>query len=727
MSLILITSSLLTSTHSFTAPHPKKTRPHTSLPARPLPPPNNNNKPSWLENAEYWAEQEALQKLQSNQKPTKPARNKVPAPAIGDHIGGTPVDRSPWDEGGNTFAHLYNAKSTDEFKLPFENQPDIVERLERTNASVNQKLEYRRDVTENGGVPEWFGKGGQQQQEQLSDGFANQLWSAHDVVNQLNGASPSPKQLKGTTDALSNPYGEGNKRHSFQTTSRDDFRRPYDGQDRAALTPDWFGSNSRIVNKPAVNAQQLPDNTNSMNSNAINNANANPYGQEGKRHAYQISTTDDFRQPYGSTMPNPTSQQNNNNVQQPPPKRVFKSPFQISTTEDFKRISDTGTSPNAPQQPIYAEFTKTSNRGSSNSSPAWKNSVGQDAYESTQLPNSKPLGGRDTNGGYRTNPSQSAAVLTIDENRVVNNQVSKTRSGGDEMLVRSIQWNDPSNDTAQYPQLLTRVCLAILATASTRYLHLVNGFSPVLAASSISFLISTCYDKRLGQVVLCGALAGMSGGHLMPDNSMALLLGLITSVCYEVLIGMSNLFAGIGGRIGGVAFLATSIMAKYRRVGGVGRKLRRGLWKSGVGPSSIAVSMIAFHVIGALATILLRQASEEDGAADPVRASSVVGILGSLFIADPTALMALYGGSFVGMSLPSRLSQGYIGGSRIRQSATSILGSFAGSAAIAGLIHAITIHFGYWNGGWGGKAGLCAFAGCWVYRGLDNLIRLSRK
>jgi hypothetical protein len=219
----------------------------------------------------------------------------------------------------------------------------------------------------------------------------------------------------------------------------------------------------------------------------------------------------------------------------------------------------------------------------------------------------------------------------------------------------------------------------------------------------------------------------MSGGHLVPDLPLAVALGLVTSACYEILIGMSNLCWGIGGRVGGVAFLATSLMAKYRHVNGVGRKLRRGLWKSGVGPSSIVVSMIVFHAIGALATILLRQASEEDGASDPVRASSVVGILGSLFIADPTALMALHGGSLVGMSLPSRLSQGYMGGSRIRQSATAIVGSFVGAGAIAGLIHAITIHGGYWNGGWGGKAGLCAFAGCRVYRGFDNLIRFSKK
>ena len=53
--------------------------------------------------------------------------------------------------------------------------------------------------------------------------------------------------------------------------------------------------------------------------------------------------------------------------------------------------------------------------------------------------------------------------------------------------------------------------------------------------------------------------------------------------------------------------------------------------------------MIAFHMIGAVGTILLRECSEDDGAADPVRASSVVGLLGSLFLRDPTSLVGLYG------------------------------------------------------------------------------------
>jgi hypothetical protein len=88
------------------------------------------------------------------------------------------------------------------------------------------------------------------------------------------------------------------------------------------------------------------------------------------------------------------------------------------------------------------------------------------------------------------------------------------------------------------------------------------------------------------------------------------------------------------------------------------------------------------------------------------------------------AALALYGGTFVGMSLPSRLINGNTPGKpRLAkpQSALSLFGSFTAAGAIAGLVHAFTIHSGYFNRGWGGKVGVCAFAGTWAYRGFGNM------
>ncbi|KAL3756768.1 hypothetical protein ACHAWU_003518 [Discostella pseudostelligera] len=300
-------------------------------------------------------------------------------------------------------------------------------------------------------------------------------------------------------------------------------------------------------------------------------------------------------------------------------------------------------------------------------------------------------------------------------------------------LIHNIKWplvRDPPGVSPEYPLLVTRILVTMFATLSSRYWHLYNGYSPVLAASAMTLLVSLCLDRRLGQSAFCGSIAGMCGGHITPTLSMAVALGGVTSICYELLIHINNLCLGIGGRLGSTSFLATSILAKYQGVSIIGRKLRRGLWKNGAGPSNILVTMILYSVIGSLATIYLRECSDDSAAADPLRASSVVGIVGSLFLKDPTAVLALYGGTMVGMSLPSRLMHGNAPGqvkANQPQTALSLLASFAGAGAIAGLIHAITIHNGYWNGGWGGKAGLCAFAGCWAYRGLGNIYQFIQK
>jgi curved DNA-binding protein CbpA len=317
------------------------------------------------------------------------------------------------------------------------------------------------------------------------------------------------------------------------------------------------------------------------------------------------------------------------------------------------------------------------------------------------------------------------------DTKLVNAQSVSTKMLG-LRSTNNIQWQiDPIDDAHNYPILSMRVGVIVFTTLITRYLHLFcNNNSPILAASVITLLVSTCLDKRLGQAALCGSLAGMSGGHITPTLSMGMALACITSVMYEVVIKSNNWWYGLGGRLGVVTFLATSIVAEYQGVHYIGRKLRRGLWRAGVGPSNMLLSMIIFHIFGAIATLVLRKSSDDSAAADPVRACSVVGLLGSLFLKDPTAILAVYGGSFVGMSLPSRLIHGNSspGQQREQQQQTplSLFGSFAGAGALAGVFHALTIRHGYWNGGWGGKAGLCAFVGCWTYRGLANTVQYLR-
>eukprot|EP00579_Thalassiosira_antarctica_P032941 CAMPEP_0202000412 /NCGR_PEP_ID=MMETSP0905-20130828/6765_1 /ASSEMBLY_ACC=CAM_ASM_000554 /TAXON_ID=420261 /ORGANISM="Thalassiosira antarctica, Strain CCMP982" /LENGTH=981 /DNA_ID=CAMNT_0048556881 /DNA_START=139 /DNA_END=3084 /DNA_ORIENTATION=- len=634
-------------------------------------------KPPWQENAEYWAEQEALEKMGNSKKEQ----------SSGDTVGNMNND------GGNTVTHIHQQKSTDDFKKPYEYQDEDVSPPPPPPRRVDgQTLPPSDDAAkQTGWVPDWFGS-----DTRVGDG-----------------QKLPPKKANAS-------FNPSETRQSFQMSSTDDFRKPH-----GTVAPGRSSGGSDVQHPPPQ-------------------PQARAHNPDANRHSFQTSSNDDFRKPHG--MPSNMEQQ-----QRPPPQKVFKASFQTSSTDDFKRSSDGTSGEGAPQQPSFQKPNRSDN-------PAWKNSMGQDAYGSTQQPEQSPPAGGEVfqnlvdqaqnvfqsiqppkftdamiidNNIPQQQPSQPAAPVTDFEERDQKMETASVKSSS--TMVRNIKWplvRDPPGVSPEYPLLATRVFVTMFATLSTQYLHLYSGNSPVLASSAMTLLVSTCFDRRLGQAALCGSFAGMSGGHLTPDLSMALLLGAVTSACYEVLININNACLGIGGRLGATAFLATSIMARYRGIGSAGRKLRRGLWKSGAGPSSIAVSMVLYHVLGAVSTILLREYSDDSGAADPVRASSVIGLLGSLFLKDPTAILAVYGGSFVGMSLPSRLMNGNAPGNARAgqpQTAVSLLASFAGAGAMAGLFHAISIHSGYWNGGWGGKAGLCAFAGCWVYRGFGNVAQFINK
>ena len=570
-----------------------------------------------------------------------------------------------------------------------------------------------------------------------------------------------------------------------------------------------------LITKDGINwVDEFDDSSSSLNKNN-NNINIKNNNSNDGKEGFQQRSTDDFRKPHGSVGVSPTYQRIGGNgwgstfrsafqtqstdefkrphgmpvgmeeqAAAPPPKRVFKAPFQTSTTDDFKRSRDTGTTFDAPQQPLFNHLF---NRPSRSQTTPYQNRVGQDSYESTQSPKSFSEAEIISDAGGRQSQTTATPPMGIYDPPIINDQRTPSWFGSNtrdpptqnaqqpirpsqvtppmgtralsapktitpeedfahwdkklevavqtssSTLIRPPRWplvRDPVGVSSEYPLLMTRVMVTMLSTLSTRYLHLYNGYSPVLASSAMTLLVSTCFDRRLGQAAFCGSFAGMCGGHLVPNLSMTVALGALTSVCYEVLININNLCLGIGGRLGATAFLATSLLARYQKVGSVGRKMRRAMWKGGAGPSSIVVSMILFHVIGSVSTIFLRECSDDSAAADPVRASSVVGLVGSLFLSDPMSVLALYGGSFVGMSLPSRLMYGNAPGrAKVAQpqTALSLFTSFAGAGAIAGLIHAITIHSGYWNGGWGGKAGLCAFAGCWVYRGIASTFQFCSK
>ena len=280
---------------------------------------------------------------------------------------------------------------------------------------------------------------------------------------------------------------------------------------------------------------------------------------------------------------------------------------------------------------------------------------------------------------------------------------------------------DPKGVAPDFPLTMARVGVTLVATLGTLYAQHV-GHSNVMASAAITLVCSMFFDKRLGQAAFCGSFAGMCSSSIVSSPVWAMILAILTASCFEVFIHTKNVFLGIGGRLGATAFIATSIVALLQKVDTGITTISLGTIKT-----YAILKMMTWHVVGSVSTIALREASDESAASDPVRASAIIGLLAALVLKDKMAALGVYGGSFVGMSLPSRLMYGIIPG-RVKEdlavsspSPMSILVSFAIAGGLGGLVHGCFNEIGLWSGAWGGKAGLFAFFGCFLFRSIAKV------
>jgi len=279
--------------------------------------------------------------------------------------------------------------------------------------------------------------------------------------------------------------------------------------------------------------------------------------------------------------------------------------------------------------------------------------------------------------------------------------------------------SDPEGTIPDYSLAIQRIGITIVSCYYTWYAQ--RQYTNVLASAAFSVLCTLVFDKRLGNALFCGTFAGMCSKAVIPSSSLALGLGTVTSILYEGMIHYNNKFAGLGGRLGLTAFIATSIVAL---LSGVTTGFQMDVLSFQALTMKSVLPMALWHAVGAIATIILRETSDEARSADPVRASAVVGLAGALLLQDKSAALAVYGGSFVGMAAPPRLMYGILPGKGIAPATGSfkVWAAFGLAAALGGAVHGATIDFGFWPGGWGGKAGTCAFVGCVLYRILSTIV-----
>jgi hypothetical protein len=266
------------------------------------------------------------------------------------------------------------------------------------------------------------------------------------------------------------------------------------------------------------------------------------------------------------------------------------------------------------------------------------------------------------------------------------------------------------------PLDMPRIAITVSCTFLTWFTQ--RQYTNVMASSALTLICCMCFDKRLGQAAFCGTFAGMASKTIVPTWQCALGLGALTSSLYEILIDKKNAFLGVGGRLGATAFMASLITATI-----VGTPTGLSLASLSVDnlQKRTILSMAFWHAVGSVATIILRERSDDTTAKDTVRASAVVGLIGALLLEDKSAALAVYGGSFVGMSAPNRLIHGILPGDGKevpKTTSANVLISFALAGALGGIVHGASIGLNWFNGGWGGKAGFCGFLGCLIYRGI---------
>ena len=152
----------------------------------------------------------------------------------------------------------------------------------------------------------------------------------------------------------------------------------------------------------------------------------------------------------------------------------------------------------AAQQPIFSKPSRSEN-------PPWRNDVGQDAYDATQplkviydatiiddqRTNSQPVQADTPPMTASVTPEQHLEHQTLEMSQHLeqwDKELETAQSNCRSILLHNIKkWPLIKNlpgVSSDFPLLVTRVTVTMLATLSTRHLHLCNGFSPVLTSSA---------------------------------------------------------------------------------------------------------------------------------------------------------------------------------------------------------------------------------------------------
>lgn len=231
-------------------------------------------------------------------------------------------------------------------------------------------------------------------------------------------------------------------------------------------------------------------------------------------------------------------------------------------------------------------------------------------------------------------------------------------------------------------------------TLATFYLNRKLGIGAVLASSLVGVLGALVFKKQ-ATAIFCGSFAGMSCTVTFSTLICIGLAGVLSGIIF--LLG-KDLFKGVGGKLGTIAFAGT-----------LGASYLRGLELLSLPmPDWEHAGMILFYsAAGVVATYALNHRFGHG----PVLASAFIGILAGVLLPGihgaelgSTLAIMVFCASFAGMSDKVRLPN-------------------EGAACIAGLLCGLVfIHSTPYLGGAGGKLGTIAFGAVLAYSGVDQLM-----
>jgi len=229
-----------------------------------------------------------------------------------------------------------------------------------------------------------------------------------------------------------------------------------------------------------------------------------------------------------------------------------------------------------------------------------------------------------------------------------------------------------------------------LGTLVSYYLNHNFALGAVVASSLVG-LIGGLLLSKYAVPIYCGSFAGMVSSTLTSDPTAIFIIGIFAALLY---VFGSQTFVGFGGKLGATAYFATLLTSVFYQT-----------FRDTMIGSSITIQSDVFivFIIGSLGTYLINEQYD----IGVVTASSLLGltfglILPNVFSHGGALAVALFCGTFIGMSTSSKLS------TRVSVLIATIIGTI------------IYLYTAPYFAGLGGKLGLIAFGSSIATSGIYN-------